>query len=171
MLAPHIGVLILVLSGPGNASNTPQVRELRHGDDRLKGITAVDVVIDPVAADGTRCGLAREAIQQVTVTALQSAGLKATVRENASSAFFTVYVTATTVRSGSQCATSLVTDLMAHVEGAQDGGLALVGEMSLIRHQGVVSSTRAAHTAQVHSVLSDHLKAIGSRVASAKNGG
>jgi hypothetical protein len=167
MLAPHMGVLILVLSAPGNGSSTAQVRELRHGDDRLKGITSVDVVIDPLAADGSRCGLAREAIQQVTVMALQSAGLKSTVRENASSAFFTVYVTATTVRSGSQCATSLVTDLMAHVEGAQDSGSVLVGEMSLIRHQGVVSSAHSAHTSNVHSVLRDHLKAIGTKVATA----
>lgn len=170
--------LLIIATGwlSANIAHAEQVRVVRSGDDRLKGIAAVDVVIDPVPADSVRCGITRDALQQITVKVLKSAGLKATLSEKSSSWFYTVYATASTVRSSGSCATSIVTELTAQVAGIPDAernaqpgesGSLLVGQLTLIRHNGIVSSRASVHASHVRSVLSDHLSGIAQRVTAA----
>jgi hypothetical protein len=169
-----LAIMSALLGAP--IAHAMQVRVVRYGDDRLEGISAVDVVIDPLRTDAARCGVTREALQPFILSTLQSTALKATISEKASSWHHTVYVTASTVISDGHCATSVVTELMAQVEGipaaerdAPPGhwGSLLVGQLTLIRHNGIVSSRAAAHAADVRSVLRDHLVAIGTRVITA----
>lgn len=157
-------------------AHTAQVRVVRYGDDRLKGIAEVDVVIDPVRAEAARCGVTREALQQVILDTFGPTGLKATISEKASSWHYTVYLTASTVISDGHCATGIVTELMAQVEGipvadhkAPPGvwGSLLVGQLTLIRHNGIVSSRVSAHPADVRSIVREHVLAIATRVMAA----
>ena len=166
-------VLSVALSGVAAAAEA-QVRELRHGEDRLKGITAVDVAIDPVSADAARCGIARVRLQEAAMETLTAAGLRATLSAKASSWFYTVYATVSSVRSGGQCSSSVVTELTAQVQGIPEAdrqvpadrlGALLVGQLTLIRHNGIVSSRAAAHTGQVRALLREHLTDIARRVA------
>jgi hypothetical protein len=173
----NLTLLVVVTSWlSANVVHADQGRVVRSGDERLKGIEAVDVVIDPVPPDSVRCGITRDALQQITVDTLNSAGLKATLSEKSSSWFYTVYATASTVRSSGLCATSIVTELTAQVAGipeaernAQPGqmGSLLVGPLTLIRHNGIVSSRASVHATHVRSVLSDHLSGIAQRVTAA----
>lgn len=158
------------------AESAAQARLVREGDDRLKGITTVDVVIDPVRPEAARCGVTREGLQQIVLSTLGPTGLKATISEKASSWYHTLYVAASTVISDGHCATGLVTELMAQVEGipleerqapAGHVGSLLRGQLTLIRHSGIVSSRAAAHAADVRSVLREHLQAIATRVMTA----
>jgi hypothetical protein len=175
----HLALLIIVVVLVGDAvAHAAQVRVVRYGDDRLTGITAVDVVIDPVRAEAGRCGVTRDTLQQLVLDTLGSTGLKASISEKASSWHHTIYVTASNVISDGHCATGMVTELMAQVEGipvadkelpAGQWGSLLVGQLTLIRHNGIVSSRASAHAADVRSVLREHLLAIATRVTTANN--
>ncbi len=176
-MARAAGLLIVVSMAWGSAAApAAQVRVMRYGDDRLALVTAVDVVLDPLRADSARCGIARDALQQAVVGALQAEGMSASVSEKASSWHHTVFVTASTVFSDGHCATGLVTELMAQVEGipvsdrgAPPGqwGSLLVGQLTLIRHNGIVSSKASAHAADVRAMVREHARAIAARVGAA----
>jgi len=164
-----------MLVGDMSAQTAP-ARIVRQGDDRLKGITAVDVVIDPMRAEAARCGVNRDALHQVVIHTMSPTGLKATISEKSSSWHYTIYVTVSTVISDGHCATGIVTELMAQVEGVpvtdkqtppSEWDSLLVGQLTLIRHNGIVSSRRSAHAADVRSMVSEHLLAIGTRVMAA----
>ena len=151
-----------------------QVREVRQGENRLKGITTVDVAADPVSADAARCGIARVQLQKTALETLAAAGLKVTLSDKASSWFYTVFVTVSSVRSAGQCSSSVITELTAQVQGipeadrqvpAEKLGALLVGQLTLIRHNGIVSSRPAAHPGDVQSLLREHLTDIARRVA------
>ena len=153
-----------------------QVREVRQGDDRLKGISAVDVAIDPVSEEAARCGITREMLQKTAVDTLAGAGLKASLSEKASSWFYTVYATVSSLTSGRQCSSSVVTELTAQVAGIPEAdrhaapdksGSLLVGQLTLIRHNGIVSSRTAGHAGDVRSLLREHLTGIARRIAAA----
>jgi hypothetical protein len=163
-------VALASLAAPGYA----QERVVRQGDDRLKGIAAVEVTIDPVPPDAARCGLTREQLQKTAVAALKRAGVKATLSEKAGSSPYTVYATVSSVRLAGQCATSVVTELTAQIEGVPEAdrsapagapGSLLVGQLTLIRHNGVISSRASAHASSVWSLLREHLTDIATRIA------
>lgn len=176
-MARLAGVLVLVSMTLGSAGGpAAQVRVMRYGDDRLTLVTAVDVVLDPLRADSARCGIARDTLQQEVIRALQAGGLVASLSEKASSWHHTVFVTASTVFSDGHCATGLVTELMAQVEGipvsdrgapAGQWGSLLVGQLTLIRHNGIVSSKSSAHAADVRTMAREHARAIAARVEAA----
>jgi hypothetical protein len=170
-----IGLTLVALSSLA-AAGYAQGRVVRQGDDRLKGITAVDVTIDPVPADTTRCGITRELLQKTALDVLSATGLKATLSEKASSSSYTVFATVASVRVAGQCASSVVTELTAQVEGVPEydrpapesqGGALLVGQLTLIRHNGIVSSRMAAHAGHVQSLLREHVTGIATRIAAA----
>ena len=170
-----IGLTVVALAGlaaPGYA----QERVVRQGDDRLKGIAAVDVTIDPVPADGAKCGITRELLQKTAIGALKAGGLNATLSKKAVSSPHTVYATVSSVRLAGQCATSVVTELTAQVEAIPEAdrnapagkpGSLLVGQLTLIRHNGIVSSRVAVHASSVWTLLREHLTDIATRIASA----
>jgi hypothetical protein len=170
----HLAMLIVSAALMSDLSaGAGQARVVLQGDDRLKGITAVDVVIDPLRAEAGRCGVRRDALHEVVIQTLRPTGLKATISEKSSSWHHTIYVTVSTVISDGHCASGIVTELMAHVEGVPvadnqrpptEWSSLLVGQLTLIRHNGIVSSRRSAHAADVRSIVSVHLLAIGTRV-------
>ena len=152
-------------------AGTPQVRVVRYDDDRLSGITAVDVVVNEMNANA--CGLSRAALQDSAVTALRAAGTTASVSAKASSWFYTVYVTAESSAADGRCVTAVRAELMAQVSGIpeadrsapQDGwGSLLVGEMPLVRQSAMVNSSRTGHAAQVDAVVREQVTAIGARI-------
>ena len=175
MRSVAIGVTLAALSSLA-AAGYQQGREIRQRDDRLKGITAVDVTIDPVPADAARCGITRELLQKTALQVLRETGLKATLSEKASGSYYTVYAMVASVRLAGQCASSVVTELTAQVEGVPEAERhapsgqprsLLVGQLTLIRHNGIVSSRIAAHAGPVQSLLREHLTGIATRIAAA----
>ena len=152
-------------------AGAPVVRVVRYGDDRLSGITAVDVVVNATNADA--CGLSQSAVQEAAVAALRAAGITASASAKASSWFYTVYVTAESAAADGHCVTAVRGELMAQVSGIPDAdraapqdawGSLLVGEMPLVRQSVLVSSNQAEHAAQVHDAVREQLTAIGARI-------
>jgi hypothetical protein len=155
----------------GPAAGAPGVRVVRYGDDRLSGITAVDVVAGDMRAN--TCGLSRGMLQETAIDGLRAAGMKASVSAKASSWFYTVYVTAESSAVDGRCVTAVTAELVARVDGIpevdrnapQDAwGSVLVGQMPLVRQSALVSSRRADHAARVASTLGEQVRAIGARI-------
>ena len=153
------------------AAGAPVVRVVRYGDDRLSGITAVDVVVNAMNADA--CRLSRAAVQDAAVAALRAAGIAASASAKASSWFYTVYVTAESAAAGGHCVTAVRGELMAQVSGIPDAdraapqdawGSLLVGEMPLVRQSVLVSSKHAEHASRVNDAVREQLTAIGARI-------
>jgi len=169
---PALALVIAAILAPGlDALQGPHVRVVRYGDDRLSGITAVDVVAGDMRANA--CGLSQAMLQETALTALRAAGMTASVSERASSWFYTVYVTAESSAADGQCVTAVSTELVAQVDGipepdrgaAPDAwGSLLVGQMPLVRESALVSSGRAEHAGRVASTLGAQVSGIGARI-------
>lgn len=155
---------------------TSAVRVVRRGDDRLKGINTVDVLVNELSSDSVTCGISRPALQQAAVSALVASGVKATVSEKASSWFFTAHVTVQTARIDDRCATSVHTELRTRVDaipeidryatGGEWGSL-MIGELSLIDLSMIAGSPRSDHAAQIRSMVHDQATIIGRRISAA----
>ena len=152
-----------------------QVRVVRYDDDRLRGITEVDVVV-AVAGDVERCGVSRVRLQQRTIDVLRESRLKATSSEKASSWFYSVLVSAHTAAVGSSCATAMTTELVAQVEGIPEAdryaptgswGSLLVGPLCLVRETAMATSAATEHAGSVDITLRAQLTAIGARISAA----
>ena len=152
------------------------VRVIRRGDDRLKGIDTVDVLVNELGDDSVTCGISRPALQQAAVSALVASGVKATVSEKASSWFFTVHVTVQTARIDDRCATSVHTELRTRVDAipeidryATNGewGSLMIGELSLIELSAIAGSPRSNHAAQIQDIVQNQVAIIGSRIRTA----
>lgn len=150
---------------------TPVVRVVRYDDGRLTGITAVDVVVH--ATNLEACGISRAAVQDAAVASLRAGGVAASVSAKASSWFYTVYVTVESSAANEHCVTAVRGELMAHVSGIPDAdrtasqdawGSLLIGEMPLVRHSGLVSSTKSEHASRVGETVRDQLSAIAVRI-------
>jgi hypothetical protein len=159
-----------------SAAAAGQVREVKRADDRLHGMTAVDIVVETSAPTGDKCRPTDEALQRVARAALAALGVQASVSERASSSFNTVYVRAESTRAAGQCVSAVAADLVTHVDGIPDAeralprdawGSLLVGELSLIRRFGLVASSAADHERHVERAVADHLGAIGARIRAA----
>ena len=154
-------------------SRTADVRVVRYGDDRLTGITTIDVVVPDLDAHAASCGLSRVELQDAAVASLRAAGIKASVSGRASSWFYTIYVTVGAAAEDDRCVSSIGAELMAQVEGipeadrhaAKDAwGSLLVGQMSLAREGVIISSSRAGHRARAEASVRDQVGAIGARI-------
>jgi hypothetical protein len=153
-----------------------QVRVVKRDDQRLQGLTTVDIVVETSTADDAGCAPAPAALQQTARAALAALGLQASVSERASSWFNTVYLRAESIRVADQCVTAFAAHLIVHVDGipAADRSLPtdawgslLVGELSLARRSGLVASPTAVHARQVERAVVEHLNAIGARIRAA----
>lgn len=149
-----------------------QVRVVRYGDDRLTGVTSVDIVVRVSPAGGT-CTLTPSAIQDAAVAALRKSGVKASASARASSWFYTVYVRLASVAAADRCVTAVETELVAQVQGIPEAdrdapagawGSLLVGELSLLRESTILVSLPAAHPAQVEAMVVEQLAAVGERM-------
>jgi hypothetical protein len=171
--AGGLGLLLALLCGA--ASGDAQVRVVRRGDDRLRGIQTVDIVVRTPAAT-TACTVPRATLQDASVSALREAGLRATLSQAASSWFYTVEIELETLIAADRCVTSLTAELVAHVDGLPEAdrglpgnawGSLLVGTMRLIRESGLIASSATEHAARATVELRDRLTAMGARIRKA----
>jgi hypothetical protein len=151
------------------------VRVVRYGDERLKGITRVDVVVHETG-DVHACRVVKDGLQRTATAALAEAQVATSISEQASSWFYSVQVNTTSVLMEGRCATSVWTELVAQVDGMPEAdryappgtwGSLLVGQLSLLRESGVVSSTIGDHQTRVLSALRVQAAAIGGRIKAA----
>jgi hypothetical protein len=165
--------LLLFVSVALSSQVEAQVRVVRRGDDRLRGVRSVDIVVTHASASDRECAVATQALEEGAVTALQATGLRGTVSAKAPSWFYTVEIEVRSRRADESCVTSLSADLVAHVDGwpeadrglpANAWGSLLVGTMRLIHEAALVSAPPARHATHVTQELHARLTAIGERV-------
>lgn len=165
-LALLAGALIPIVGGA-------QVRVVRRGDERLKGITSVDIVVTGLDAGPSRCGLDKASLLRDSARLLNGPGLRATISEHASSWFYSVTVDVRSTLLQGRCATALSTDLIAHADGIPDAdrhappeewGSLLVGEITLIHELAVVQSEAAAHADGVAASLRKQISSMKDRI-------
>jgi hypothetical protein len=164
-----VGILMLL----AEVTAAGQTRVVLYGDDRLAGIREVDVVVI-VSDDSTaRCPVTRSALQTSTIGILRASGIRATISEKASSWHHTVQVTVQTRAAGTGCASAVTTELATHVEGFPDAdkvappgawGSILVGPMTLVRENDLVTSAPREHDAAVQAAVGAQAAALGERV-------
>ena len=168
--------VIVAVAGFGLTSVQGQVRVVRHGDERLAGITAVDVLVRVTPDRDAPCATARVHLQEVAINALREVPLTATLSEKSASWFYTVLVTVASTAAGRSCAAAVATELIAHVEAMPDAdraappgtwGSLLVGELPLVRDSALVTTPAKAHDAAVHKVLRAQLASLGRRIRAA----
>jgi hypothetical protein len=156
-------------------ASASQVRVVRYGDDRLYGITDVDVVVS-MAGDAAKCSVERMSLQQSVVDALRASRIKASVSEKASSGPYSVLVSAHSAAVGRSCVTAIGVELIAHVDGIPEAdrrlspemwGSILVGPLSLVRESALVNSVAANHEIAVLTALRAQVAAIGARITAA----
>jgi len=166
-IAALIAAAALDLTSPG------QVRVVRHGDERLAGISQVDVVVS-TNGDVARCPVDRAQLQQSAVAVMGASRVKATVSEKASSWFYSVLVTTHSVAAGGTCASAVTAELVAQVEAMPEAdrqaapgtwGSLLVGPMSLVRETELITSPPVEHAARLQKLIGAQLAAIGARIS------
>jgi hypothetical protein len=153
-----------------------QVRVVRRGDDRLKGISTLDVVVRGLDAAPSPCGLVRDELLRVAAAPLRAAGLRATTSDRDSSWYYSAIVDVTSAATDGRCATALTTTVIAHVDGIPEAdrgappaawGSLLIGEMPLVTERGVVQTPMAGHAGAVGDALRAQAAAIGERIRQA----
>jgi hypothetical protein len=153
-----------------------QVRVIRYGDDRLAGITQVDVLVRLAPDASGRCSVDRAAIEALSVNVLREGGVKATLSLKALSWFYSVVISAAVSGIGSYCAASVTTELLAHVEGIPEAdrsappgtwGSRLVGEMPLVRYTDLVTTPVQEHDAAVRRSLQTRLTMLSEKLRAA----
>jgi hypothetical protein len=149
-----------------------QVRVVLYGDDRLKGIAEVDVVVT-VRGDTAACAVSRPALQTGATNTLRTSRIRATVSEKASSWHYTVLMTTHSSAAGNGCASALTTELVAQVEGFPEAdkfaapgtwGSILIGPMSLVRENDLVTSAPREHDAAVQAAALAQVEALTERM-------
>jgi hypothetical protein len=149
-----------------------QVRVVLYGDDRLKGITEVDVVVT-VLGEPAGCAISRPGLQTAAVGVLQRSRIRATVSEKASSWHYTVLMTVHKSQAGGGCASAVTTELVAQVEGFPEAdkfaapgawGSILMGPMSLVRETDLVTSGSTDHDAALQAAAQAQVTALAERI-------
>ena len=170
-LVASLGVTVLF-----GVSPAAQVRVVRYGDDRLVGISQVDVLVNTDQTGSPSCAPDRIVLQSAALDTLRAAGLKATISEKARSWFYSVIVTASSTSAASQCATFLSTELVAAVQAIPEAdghgaagawGSLLVGSLSLISARDVVTSSPRDHLEIAQMRLRTQLERIAARIRAA----
>jgi hypothetical protein len=169
----NVRLIAVLLMCAADVTSARQVRVVRYGDDRLTGITQVDVVIS-TTSDAARCSTDRSHLQQASIETLRTSKITATVSEKTSSWFYSVLITAQAAAVGDACATAVATELIAHVQGIPEAdrhvvpgawGSLLVGTLSLIRETAMVASPATEHAGVVKTALVAQVAAIGERIS------
>ena len=150
-----------------------QVRVVLHGDDRLKGIAEVDVVVTVTEDATAACVVSRPALQTSAAELLRASDIRATVSEKASSWHYTVLMTVHRATASEGCASAVTTELVAQVEGFPEAdkfaapgawGSILMGTMSLARENDLVTSSPRAHDAVVQAAARTQVTALAGRI-------
>ena len=152
-----------------------QVRVVRYGDDRLYGITEVDVIVATPPEPHAMCQAAPSSWPRPALTALRSAGIKATHSLKARSSPYSVVIEVRIAAAASGCAATVTTELVAGVSGIPDAdsarppgewGSLLVGFMPLTHETALVISSAVEHDASVQRVIEAHVASIAARIRS-----
>ena len=155
------------------ASAAGQVRVVLYGDDRLAGIHEVDVVVTVSGDPTARCPVARPPLQTSTTGILRASRIRATISGKASSWHHTVQITVQTRAAGTRCASAVMTELVTHVEGFPEAdkvapagtwGSILIGPMTLVRENDLVTSAPREHDAAVRAAVGAQATALAERV-------
>lgn len=171
----HLALAAAVLVSTLASSLWAQVRIVRHGEDRLVGITEVDVLVTSTAAMAA-CDVNAADAQQQALRALREGGLKATASHKARSSHYSVVVEIQTSAVADSCSSSLLSELVAEVAGIPEAdnsaapgawGSLLIGAMPLARESALVISARVAHDATVQQAIARQVRALAARVRSA----
>ena len=167
---------VIVAACSGVTSVQGQVRVVRHGDERLAGITEVDVLVRVTPDHDAPCVTERRPLQELAIATLREVPLKATLSEKSARWFYSVLITVTSTAGGRSCAAAVATELVAHVEAVPDAdraaapgrwGSLLVGELPLVRESALVTTPAKAHDAAVHKVVRAQLASLGERIRAA----
>ena len=171
-------VLVMAVSLLATATTAhPQVRVVLYGDDRLAGIAEVDVVVSVTGDGTTRCAVSRPSLQMAATNTLRAARIRATVSERASSWHYSVLVNVHTSWAGGGCVSAFTTELVAQVEGFPEAdkfaaagtwGSILIGPMSLVRENDLVTSPSREHDADVQAAARAQVAALAERIRRAK---
>ena len=163
--------LLLLLAAPLAA----QVRIVRYGDDRLTGISAVDLLVTASAAKGA-CRVSPDAITQMAVKELRARRIDTTVSERDRSSAYSVVIDIKTAESSGTCGASINSQLVAEVSAAPEAdkeltvgawGSLLIGGMALISENALVLSSALDHDAHVQRAIATQVGAIAARIRSA----
>ena len=157
------------------AQETPRVRVVRYGDDRLAGIREVDVLVTR-AATMAACHVDVSGVQRRAVAALGRENVSATVSEKGRSWFYSIVVDIRSEQTVAACATVVTTELVAEVagipeadRGLPDGewGSLLVGPLPLVRDMALVIRPNVEHDAAIQEAIGAQVAAIATRIRSA----
>ncbi len=152
-----------------------QVKIVRYGDDRLTGITAVDVLVTGTSSDNT-CRVSRGAIIQIAREELRASGIDTSVSDKARSSAYSVVIHVETAESDATCGTSVNTQLVAEVSAVPEAdkqlpagrwGSLLIGGMALTSENALVLSRMLDHDAHVQRAIAKHVVGIATRIRSA----
>ncbi|HXG89888.1 MAG TPA: hypothetical protein VNJ02_16285 [Vicinamibacterales bacterium] len=170
-------IFAIALQGNGLPfGQPPRTRVVRHGDDRLVGITTVDLVVAPLSAAAARCDLHHARLAADGLAGLTQPSLKVTLSAKDSSWFYTVFVSATTVLVEGRCVTTVTSRLAAQVDGMPEAdqiapagawGSLLVGRLPLIEQSSTVVGPASSHVRDVLAALRQQLLLIGCRITRA----
>jgi len=176
LIAAALAVVVAVQGNGLPSGQPPRTRVVRHGDERLVGITAVDLVVTPLSYDAGRCALQTDLLAAQGVTALSRPSLKATFSATDSSWFYTVFVSATTILVEGRCVTTVSSRLAAQVDGMPEAdqiapagawGSLLVGRLPLIEQSSAVVGPASSHLREVLDALRQQLLVIACRITTA----
>jgi hypothetical protein len=152
-----------------------QVRVVRHGDDRLTGISEVDVLVTGNTSL-PRCAVSTPHVQQRAVDALRRANVTATRSDKGRSWYYSVVIDIHSAHTDDACATALTTELVAEVAGipeadrdAPEGqwGSLLMGAMPLLSEKALVIAPDVEHDSAVQKMIAAQVAAIAARIRSA----
>jgi hypothetical protein len=175
MTAALSAAALLLAAAIHGAASLDQVRVVRKGNDRLIGITTVDVLVTSAGGAAKECRTSRAALQAQAADAARNAGLAVTVSDKDTSWFYSVVVSTNTIPVRGGCATSVSTELVAQVQampeadragGPEAWGSLLIGPMRLLVENALVSGAAEAHDALVQQTVRGQVSAIARTVRS-----
>lgn len=169
MIASAVALALLTLLTTDLAG---QVRVVRSGDDRLRGIDLVDVLVVLESAQ-EKCQTSVPRMQGQALDAFGAAGIQATTSEKARSWHYSLVVTVRTELAGATCASAILTELVAEVAAVPEADKALppaswgswlLGAMPLGRESLLVIASPVAHDAAVQQAVRTHARAIAGKI-------
>jgi hypothetical protein len=165
--------LLIVATTVVTSTAHAQVRVVRYDDDRLTGITEVDVVVRISNQAADACAAPRDPLQSTARETLRAAGVTATVSDRSSSWFHSVIVNIISARAGSNCVASVTADLVAEVHGMPEADLGrppgawgslLVGHMPLLSSAELVIAPISEHDSAVRAAVRGQITAMTTRL-------
>lgn len=158
-----------------SAMHDGQVRIVRYGDDRLIGISELDVLVT-VQAPRPQCAVSTTALQRRAVDALRASGIQVTVSDKARSSDYSLVIEVRSDGMAGTCSSALATQLVTEVSAIPEAdrnlpprswGSLLVGAMRLAGENALVIAQDREHDSAVQKAVAAQVAALAARVRSA----